>query len=262
MTIGVYLDMHDHNLDDLIIDETVTQKNEKTKGILTILVLVVIVLVVAIILTKIILKEPKVDTIVEDNASEFIDPELTLEKKGDSPKEENKTVLDDSIDMNETYSIDEEDDDDIEAKQKNPLPKPVVEPDNVIKPPKESHKVEHTVEHRPNKKLNQKVSINNDFDQIHRTKVTPSRTHIVKHNQTHLKTVQKYYIQVGSFSQQPSDSFLGTIKNKGFNYTILSLSNGMKKLLIGPYQSRQAVDKALPKVRDRISKGAFVYKVK
>jgi hypothetical protein len=32
--------------------------------------------------------------------------------------------------------------------------------------------------------------------------------------------------------------------------------------LIGPYSSREAVDRVLPKVRDRITKGAFVYKVK
>jgi cell division septation protein DedD len=37
-------------------------------------------------------------------------------------------------------------------------------------------------------------------------------------------------------------------------------SKGIKKLLIGPYQDRAAVDSALVRVRDTINKSAFVVK--
>ena len=72
---------------------------------------------------------------------------------------------------------------------------------------------------------------------------------------------QTYYIQVGSFTKDPSTRFLSAIKNSGFSYTISpAAANGSKKLLIGPYQDRESVDRALIEVRDRINKSAFVVK--
>ena len=237
--------MHDHNLDDLIIDEEVTQKSDKTKGILTIIALLIVVLIIAIVLTKIILKEPKVDTVIVDQNTQAIDPELTLKEKTSdiiekkSINENNMTVDTNHI---ETTDIIE-----------NTIEKPIIKP---IQNKVDSNNISiKKIEHKKNdKKLVDKVKISDEFEQIHKSK----STHKVKE-----KVIsEKYYIQVGSFSQQPSGKFLNVIKNSGFNYTVLSLPNGMKKLLIGPYLSRQAVDKALPKVRDRITKGAFVYKVK
>lgn len=248
--------MHDHNLDDLIIGEVETKKNEKTKGILTILALVIVVLIIAIVLTKIILKEPKVDTIVHDNTTHMIDPELTLQEENDT-QEKTKTVSEVITHKNDIDNLDNESDDNNEVKPVKhitqtkkedihtvKIPKPIAK-HKVIKP-----KVPHETKHKKVVKKVEKVVINDEFEQVKKT------TH------TNIKTVEKYYIQVGSFSQQPNGEFLNVIKKSGFNYTVLSLPNGMKKLLIGPYPSRQSVDKALPKVRDRISKGAFVYKVK
>jgi len=255
--------MHDHNLDDLIIDEEVTKSNDKTKGILTILALVIVVLIIAIVLTKIILKEPKVDTVVKDNTTQVIDPELTLQEKTLEDKESSKNIKDDDIDtdissLDEDSEVMQEDTDikeDVKPKEelihnKHKIPKPVA--------------TKKTITSRITKKVQQKskvdkVVIDDKFEQV-KAKSKPKP--VVHHNTAKKVSNEKYYIQVGSFSQQPSGKFLGVIKNSGFNYTVLSLPNGMKKLLIGPYQSRQAVDKALPKVRDRINKGAFVYKVK
>ncbi|MDQ7047572.1 MAG: SPOR domain-containing protein [Sulfurovum sp.] len=70
-----------------------------------------------------------------------------------------------------------------------------------------------------------------------------------------------YFIQVGSFSQVPSSRFLSVIQKSGFQYGISRANaQGIKKLLIGPYSSRASVDAALPRVRDRINKKAFVVK--
>jgi DedD protein len=243
--------MHDHNLDDLIINEDVSKSNDKTKGILTIVALLIVVLIVAIVLTKIILKEPKVDTIVESNNTQMIDPELTLTEKKNNKKIVNEKHNDSVISINEdsSYNNDTED-----IGNENKIDKPIVEKKEKIV----TKKVEHTkiVQQKP--KVD-KVVIDDKFEQV-KAKSKPKP--VVHHNRAKKVSNEKYYIQVGSFSQQPSGKFLGVIKNSGFNYTVLSLPNGMKKLLIGPYPSRQAVDKALPKVRDRINKGAFVYKVK
>jgi len=71
----------------------------------------------------------------------------------------------------------------------------------------------------------------------------------------------KYYVQVGSFKAQPSSRFVSVIRNNGFNYRILrSPVDGANKLLIGPYEDRASVDRALRQVKDRINKSAFVVK--
>ena len=72
--------MHDHNLDDLIIDN-IEPKNSKTKSFLTIIALLIVVLIVAIILTKILLKTPNGNGLAfEENTTEMIAPELQLKE--------------------------------------------------------------------------------------------------------------------------------------------------------------------------------------
>ncbi len=77
--------MHDHNLDDLIIDN-IEPKNSKTKSFLTIIALLIVVLIVAIILTKILLKTPDENRLAfEEDTTELIAPELQL-KETPEPK--------------------------------------------------------------------------------------------------------------------------------------------------------------------------------
>lgn len=78
--------MHDHNLDDLIIDN-IEPKNSKTKSFLTIIALLIVVLIVAIILTKILLKTPNGNGLAfEENTTEMIAPELQLKETPKSQK--------------------------------------------------------------------------------------------------------------------------------------------------------------------------------
>ena len=73
-------------------------------------------------------------------------------------------------------------------------------------------------------------------------------------------STKKYYVQVGSFRTKPSSRFISVIRNNGFQYTIKRASDGTKKLLIGPYEDRVSVNRALVRVKDRINKSAFVVK--
>lgn len=78
--------MHDHNLDDLIIDN-IEPKNSKTKSFLTIIALSIVVLIVAIVLTKILLKTPNSNGLAfEENTTELIAPELKLQEPAKSEK--------------------------------------------------------------------------------------------------------------------------------------------------------------------------------
>ena len=78
--------MHDHNLDDLIIDN-IEPKNSKTKSFLTIIALLIVVLIVAIILTKILLKTPDENGLAfKEDTTELIAPELQLKETPKSQK--------------------------------------------------------------------------------------------------------------------------------------------------------------------------------
>ncbi len=82
--MGVFNTMHDHNLDDLIIDN-IDPETSKTKSVLTIVALAIVVLIVAIILTKIVLKDPNDQLLYDENYTEmFDDPDLILQPSGKS----------------------------------------------------------------------------------------------------------------------------------------------------------------------------------
>lgn len=72
--------MHDHNLDDLIIDN-IEPKSSKLKSFLTIIALLIVILIVAIVLTRILLKTPdNNDLVFEQESVELIAPELKLQE--------------------------------------------------------------------------------------------------------------------------------------------------------------------------------------
>ena len=84
------------------------------------------------------------------------------------------------------------------------------------------------------------------------------------------KIVKNYYIQVGALIkyQKPNKRFLELIKKEGYNYKLHEISytkDGKKveviKILVGPF-SKEEVRKELTKVKRKISKNAFVYRIK
>jgi len=264
--------MNDHNLDDLIIDN-IEPKNGKTKSLLTIVALLIVVFIVAIILTSVILDDPKSDnTLIEENDTEMISPELTLQSaaKAKSTKEEPKLT------------------DIIEEQLNKPIQAPKITQETVekVKPVEKAEAVKEEVT-VPSTPETNKVQITEEFAQTPAKpevstlpeKVTPAETVILAPT---VKKVQKkepvatkpkkivsapkttgiqYFIQVGSYRQSPSKRFLSVIENNGFNYHITAPSaTGTKKLLIGPYPDRTAANQALVRVRDLINKSAFVVK--
>ncbi len=89
--------MHDHNLDDLIIDN-IEPKNSKTKSFLTIIALLIVVLIVAIILTKILLKTPEKQGLAfEEDTTELIAPELQLKEIPEPQKAKEEPSLSNMI---------------------------------------------------------------------------------------------------------------------------------------------------------------------
>lgn len=85
--------MHDHNLDDLIIDN-IEPKNSKLKSFLTIIALLIVILIVAIVLTRVLLKTPQDnDLVFEQETAELIAPELKLQEVTKEPEEKKEPLL-------------------------------------------------------------------------------------------------------------------------------------------------------------------------
>lgn len=75
-----------------------------------------------------------------------------------------------------------------------------------------------------------------------------------------------YYIQVGATSRlSPDKKYLDNITKQNFTHALLPISvNGKQvtKILIGPYTSMADAKQALPEVKNKINKDAFVYRVR
>jgi len=70
------------------------------------------------------------------------------------------------------------------------------------------------------------------------------------------KSTDTYYIQTGSFSKEPSSTYLAKIKNLGLSYNTEFKDN--YKVFVGPYKLEAEARISLEKVRRHISKGAFL----
>ena len=253
--------MNDHNLDDLIIDN-IAPKNRKTKSFLTIIALFIVVLIVAIILTRTLLKTPdNANLIIEEDTIELIAPELKLQEK---PQELEK------VDEPTLESIIEEEPKTPEVKIKKPvvIPEPIKVEKKEIEIPKPEPIELPTIEEKipaPVEVEKKEIPvIEKPVEKKPVTKKPVAKEPVVKKpviKQPTVASTTQYYIQVGSFSKDPSARFLSVIKNSGFNYQLTKANvKGIKKLHIGPYKTRTEVNVALKKVKDRINKSAFVIK--
>ena len=68
------------------------------------------------------------------------------------------------------------------------------------------------------------------------------------------------YIQIGSFRGRPDPAWLAHVKAAGYDYRSIR-ENGMKKLLVGPFVSREDALSVLPTVRREFNPGAFLKKL-
>ena len=70
---------------------------------------------------------------------------------------------------------------------------------------------------------------------------------------------ERFYVQAGSFVTQPKKAYLLGIERLGLRYKVKYSQK--YKVLIGPYSKESDARKTLKKVRDKVSKGAFLTKM-
>jgi len=260
--------MQDHNLDDLIIEEK-PQKG-KGKGILAIIVLLIAILIIVLIMTRIFLDNNDSNSTVatEERQADLISPELQLDSSNhdlEADKKEldqlssiledeltNKVPVDEKGQANnmikpDTMQIDE-------AKEPS---KPTI--DIKVSSPVKSQAVA-PVKQKPIKQqpVKQKPVVDKVAPQKPQHVITaqPVVRQRPRSHQNSSGSTGNYYIQVGAFNKEPSSRFLSVITSSGFRY---KLSNG--KLLIGPYSNSNSAKRDLPRVKDKINKGAFIKKL-
>ena len=71
-----------------------------------------------------------------------------------------------------------------------------------------------------------------------------------------------WFIQVGSFRGTPDPNWLAHIKALGYDYRSVLGDDGMKKLLVGPFVSREDALQVLPNARHEFNPGAFIKEVR
>ncbi len=250
--------MHDHNLDDLIIDN-IEPKNSKTKSFLTIIALMIVILIVAIILTKILLKTPDQNRLAyEEDTTELIAPELQLKETPKPQKSEEEPSLSNVTESKPQAPV-------VETKKERIEPSAVV----VQKEPElsnlEDQEVEAPVSEAGKQSISQEPSLTiqekeekeakdaadiaywkqvqekRKNEQIAYESKEPAKPTItVKEEAVKPKPVVtsvtkpakpvaskpvpktvstgRYYVQVGAYRQQPSKRFMSVIQNNGYKY--------------------------------------------
>jgi DedD protein len=81
-----------------------------------------------------------------------------------------------------------------------------------------------------------------------------------------LSTINGYFIQVGATYQSfPNKSFLAKIKNSGYDYVVHKVSvkgRDIKKVLVGPYGTRDQARADLNNVKNKINPSAYIYRIR
>jgi len=103
-------------------------------------------------------------------------------------------------------------------------------------------------------------------------KVVPKKEIIVSSKivpapvETKLSTLSGYFIQVGATSNSfPDKRYLKKIKNAGYDYVVHSMmikGRKIKKILIGPFDTKNDAKRKLPDIQAKLNPGAYIYRIK
>ncbi len=236
--------MNDHNLEDIIVQPNEPQGNT-AKSFLTIIALAIVVLIVGIILTKTLIKNSEDESLsIEQNYSDNVSSDLDLEKNDELDDIDKELSLSNIID-------DEPSTPPIDSDKSEKVAKSTIKTVDESKPSKKVEDNSPAVYVPSMKKV--KIPESRYTEPEPTYKKPKAVTPIAQGN---------FYIKVGAYTKPISSRFLSVIKNNGFRYKITSpSSSGLKKLLIGPYNSRASANSALNQVQDRINKNAYIVKL-
>ncbi len=248
--------MKDHNnLDDLIIDSMEKRSKNNIKSILTTIILIIIVLIIAIFSTKILLEEPsKTPLINEQNYTQTANLDLQPETNDTNDTNISSEPVSTSADANITP--------DTQIIKPKPADIPEVINKKLQSAAPISTKADKPIE---NKETNKSIIKPTKVETKSISKATKVETKSITEPTKADNEAKKetFFIQVGSFSSKPNETFLSVIKNSKYNYQVKTSKQGattISKFLIGPFDSREKAEKELKEIKSRINPSAFIVK--
>jgi len=263
------------NLDDLILTDP-EPETPKSKGILALLAIIVLLIVVGAVLAKMIFSSPDDDTNTTKN--EPVKPPIVNLDNSNENNNGLSSLSETNADSNKSADVDA----DLTPLNDSAMPSNVDTvsiDDKADKKSSSSSKAVDTTSHSTlsGKELagtivTTKIKPGSNVAQTKIVKTSHQVKHI-KHKNAVYKSNPKYvvgknakkaiyggsgntYIQVGSFSKGPSESFINKIRKAGFRYRIKEV-NGFRRVLVGPFTPSRAKE-VLGRVRSRISPSAFI----
>ena len=260
---------NDNTLDDLILTEPEPEK-QKSKGLLALLGLVILLIIVGALLAKMIFSapdEPTKESKDEQKVEVASDLNSNLDKITESDLEKNKSgdlapintdpdlaPIDNENGMPsnlDTINIDEDKNKKDEFKKAD---KSNLKGDSSKVANEEEDLGVAPVAKTPTKK--EEIPPKRVVVKERPTKHT-SHTKTVKHSTSTIGGRGNVYIQVGSFTKGPEESFIRKIRRAGFKYRIRT-QNGYRRVFVGPFRSRSEAAKYLGRVRSQINSQAFI----
>jgi len=235
------------NLDDLILTDPEPQ-GKKSKGLLVILGLVVLLLIIGVILANMIFG-PADD--INATKEEIEQENIVLNNAPQNLKAQKEELDPDLAPLDETPLV--------AANEQ----KPVEEKKNPQQPPQKEEETQQDDEQLPmiltpitreEPKAEVKKEVVN-----HPPKPKPKpKPKPVERKRVVYGGSGNVYIQVGSFTKGPNQSFITKIRKAGFKYRIKQYNNGIRRVYVGPFRSRAEAKRYLGIVKDKITPEAFI----
>lgn len=141
------------------------------------------------------------------------------------------------------------------AEVKHETPKAPIKP-KVIETPKSTH-TPPKPETLKNKEKNTTVVKKGEVAKKDEIKPAEPKAEVKKEETKKQPTSGEVYIQIGSYSKEPPASFYSLVKANGYNYKV-SEHNSSKKVLVGPFKSKDEAAAEIGKIRANINSGAFI----
>ena len=243
--------MESKNLNDIVIEDSDNSKKAQLKNILTLLALLFIILVISIVITKLILggdEESSEATPIESNKTE-----LTQSNNDSSSLLSDGATVATAAALATTAAVVASRTGGDKVKDE---PQPILTERNTTSRKRPSLRDRHRDESTTKVETKREPAKN----------TTTKRAYVPKkRNETPVKhraasATRGYYIKVGSF-KDPANA-VKQVKAYHLRYKNINASNGLTRVLVGPYYSQKDAQNDLAKVKSKIAAAAYITKIK
>lgn len=250
--------MENKNLNDIVIDENDNKKKTQLKNILTLLALLFIILVISIVITKLILGE---------NSDTAVEKPVAVESTQENTETDTNSTIASTVTAAATTGL--------AAASLNSndgtatTTQPAIDERNNTKPKSTSSSKNTLRDYSNNKKEVAKTSTKTSSSSyvqpkyISTTERAKTTTAPVAKTTTETKNYNPsrgYYIKVGTY-EDPAAA-IDRIKAIQLNYRTIKSSEGLTRVLIGPFYSQKDAEDHLAKAKESVAKDAYITKIK